>query len=340
MPRLSIVIPFVGSPKRLEATLVSVLENRPEDCEVIVVCGRRYADPYDLADEVRFVEARGADPAACINRGIEASLAAVVHVLTAGAEVEPGWTEAALRHFDDGRVAAVAPLVLDAANPQQVLAAGLAFDRGGGALPLGRDAGSQALTSPRQVLCPDPAAALLRRSIVRKAGGLATDLAMPATLIDLGLLLRHVGLRTVVEPQCRVRIGQAHRLTAGAYGQGRDFERLFWQWAPRRGPLGTLALHGASVAADCMGRLPLPGAAACLLGRLVGYAFPRHMEPQNQRLRALQRGRRSTGHVPRPHYLRRADRAPAPGSATAGVRRARAGAGRSGLRGGLRGGLG
>ena len=36
MPRLAIVIRAVGSIESLEGTLVSVLENRPADCEILV----------------------------------------------------------------------------------------------------------------------------------------------------------------------------------------------------------------------------------------------------------------------------------------------------------------
>ena len=57
MPRLSIVIPVLGNVEGLEDTLVSVLENRPVDCQIVVVLNRPYDDPYDLKDEVCFVEA-------------------------------------------------------------------------------------------------------------------------------------------------------------------------------------------------------------------------------------------------------------------------------------------
>ena len=56
MPRLAIVITAVGSVESVERTLVSVLENRPTDCEVFVALNQPYSDPYDLKDEVRFVQ--------------------------------------------------------------------------------------------------------------------------------------------------------------------------------------------------------------------------------------------------------------------------------------------
>ena len=51
MSRLSIVIPVLGSLDGLEDTLVSVLENRPADCQIVVVLNQPYDDPYDLKDE-------------------------------------------------------------------------------------------------------------------------------------------------------------------------------------------------------------------------------------------------------------------------------------------------
>ena len=64
MQRLSIIVPLMGNLQRFEETLVSVLENRPERSEVVVVTNRPYDDPYALRGEVAFVERRGG-PACC-----------------------------------------------------------------------------------------------------------------------------------------------------------------------------------------------------------------------------------------------------------------------------------
>ena len=57
VPRLSIVLPVLGPPVQMEDALVSVLENRPSDCEILVVHNEPYDDPYDLKNEVCFIEA-------------------------------------------------------------------------------------------------------------------------------------------------------------------------------------------------------------------------------------------------------------------------------------------
>ena len=56
MPRLSIIVPHRQDDQQLEATILSVLENRPRDCEVIVVHDGSYLDPYQLSDELIYVQ--------------------------------------------------------------------------------------------------------------------------------------------------------------------------------------------------------------------------------------------------------------------------------------------
>ena len=56
-PRLSIIIPAPGNETTLEETLVSVLENRPENSEIVVVLGFGYHDPWSVGEEVRFIQA-------------------------------------------------------------------------------------------------------------------------------------------------------------------------------------------------------------------------------------------------------------------------------------------
>ena len=132
MPRLSIVIPVLGDPQQLDDTLLSVLENRPANCEILVVHNQPYRDPYNLSDEVRFVEApRGAGAVECLNRGLAASRSPVVFVLSCGVEVCPGWADAGLRHFGDPAIAAVAAVVLDRDDRGKIVSAGLGYLGGG-----------------------------------------------------------------------------------------------------------------------------------------------------------------------------------------------------------------
>ena len=123
---MSIVIPFLGNIKRLEDTLVSVLENRPADCQIVVVLNQLYDDPYDLEGEVCFVQAvPGSGLTDCIALGVAVTQSPIVHVMSCGVEATPGWADAALPHFDDPDVAAVAPVVVDRFDTRRILSAGL-----------------------------------------------------------------------------------------------------------------------------------------------------------------------------------------------------------------------
>ena len=165
MSRLSIVIPHLGSVKDLEDSLVSVLENRPADCQVIVVLNDLYTDPYDLEDEVCFVYAtHGADLATCLNLGLDVAEAKIVHFLAPGIQVSPHWTEEVLPHFDDPEVGVVAPLVLALDEPDRVVTAGLAYQAGGMVQWLGRGASPASIgRQEKGVLGPDATAGFYRK---------------------------------------------------------------------------------------------------------------------------------------------------------------------------------
>lgn len=102
MPRLSIIIPHRGDDVRLETTLLSVLENRPTDCEVIVAHDGSYANPYQLDDEVLFVESeKTSRDLELLNVAIRAACSPVVNTILDGMLVQPDWTQTALNWLDD-----------------------------------------------------------------------------------------------------------------------------------------------------------------------------------------------------------------------------------------------
>ena len=104
MPRLSIIIPFRADISNFEDTLLSVLENRPESCEIIVPHDGRYADPYRLADEVEFV---CCDPetstTGLLNAGLYASRSPFVNVVLEGATVRSGWSDEACKLLEESQ---------------------------------------------------------------------------------------------------------------------------------------------------------------------------------------------------------------------------------------------
>ncbi len=273
MPRLSIVIPVLGDPQQLDDTLVSVLENRPVNCEILVVHNEPYADPYALADEVLFVAAdRGARMADCLNLGLSASQAPIVHVLTCGVQVRPGWAGAAVRHFPNPEVAAVAAMVLSGSNPRTVVSAGLGYRAEGAAWRIGqhRNLADVDAALHRDLCGPDTLAAFYRRSALEAVGGFSPWAGDALAGIDVALALRSAGFRCTSEPECLAQVDAAAVSDQSSFAQGCDAERLFWRWASAHGWTRSLAAHAAMLLGQCVIGLWRPSMIAQLAGRACG----------------------------------------------------------------------
>lgn len=124
MPRLSIIIPLRSHSEDFETTLVSVLENRPDDCEVIVAHDGNYQDPFDLGDEVCFAIGSDCSLLNLVRAGSEIATSPIVHVLADGFQAIAGWTDSIAETFADRSVACVSPLVCDIDDSNLILAAG------------------------------------------------------------------------------------------------------------------------------------------------------------------------------------------------------------------------
>ena len=69
---LACIIPVIGDTEGLETTLLSVLERRTDDCEVLVVLNSPYSDPYRLQGEIQFLQApQGTGLVGCINSALQ-----------------------------------------------------------------------------------------------------------------------------------------------------------------------------------------------------------------------------------------------------------------------------
>jgi hypothetical protein len=238
--RLSIIIPMLGDPELMETGLVSVLENRPVGCEVLLALNGEYGNPYELDDEVRFVAAPdGAPWAESCNLAVEQAAAEIVHLLMPGVEATAGWTDAPLRHFRDADMAAVTPLVLDRRRRGRILAAGVGY-RAGRRLICGRyQAEHQVAKLPKTpVVGPSRLAGFYRKSYLTALGGFETALGDELADVDLALRMQRAGLRTAVEPASLVCAGPLKKLPGGFRG-GLCTERLLLRNAES---LGKLAL--------------------------------------------------------------------------------------------------
>ncbi len=309
MPRLSIVIPPDKDIALLEATLVSVLENRPDDCQITVVLNDVYDDPYDLRGEVRFVQAPvGAGRVTCLNAGIVEGDSPFVHILACGVEVAPGWADEALARFDDPGVAAVAPLLLDRDDPDVVVSAGMSYRAGGAVQLLGRQAARAAVSQyPLAVPAPDTRAAFYRRSALDLVGPLQGKVDDRLAALDVAMTLEHVGLRCATEPQCRVYASASELPRANGFRRALEAERTFWRWAPRAGWPWSLVAHAAVVAGECCTSFPRPAMLAKLAGRTLGslcFGIGSHRR-NHRRVVQLAEQAQAPRHAPgKPHFQR------------------------------------
>jgi hypothetical protein len=268
--RLSIVIPCLGGAAEFDGTLVSVLQNRPADCEVLVVHTEPYDDPYKLDGEVRFVETKADSLVELLNIGIHEAAGEIVHVVSCELESCESWTKPALAHFDDPEVAAVSPLVLGA-DRETIVAAGVRWSLGG-ARRLVHDRRVASPGSGRlraTILGPTLAAAFYRRDVLAAIGGFDVSLGAELADVSLALSIQSLGRLHVCEPASQlVQRNNQPAAISGSFGSGRGAERLFWRHAAERGLAVSLALHPLAVVGDII----RCGATLSLLASLVGRA--------------------------------------------------------------------
>lgn len=282
--RLSIIIPALGEWEALETTLVAVLQNRPPRSEVLVVVNEPYADPYDLRGEIQFVQgARRAGLVELVNEGVAAAHGDVLHVLCCGARVCDGWTDAALRPFRDSKVAAVAPLVVDAGCLTKIVTAGCTWSPGGKCSSFGSEQAADALAEAgKNWLGPEFVAGFYRRSTLVELG--AFDSSLPAELaaVDLCLRLRQQDHRLLLEASSRVATSIAVLPRSAAFVQGWHSERLFWRHFAAQRRLPQIIAHGGVLLVESLLQFLRPAGMARTLGRLVGACDvrpPRRHEP-------------------------------------------------------------
>jgi hypothetical protein len=262
----------LGDQKPLDDTLVSILENRPANCELLVVHNQPYNDPYELAGEVQFLQApRGAGFVECLNLGLSASQAPVVHLLACGVEVRPGWADAALQHFRNPDVAAVAPVLVHENDHETVVSAGLGYRAEGVVCRVGSGQTPEQVGQSEDEPCgPDALAGFYRRSAIEAVGGFSPSAVDTLVTIHVALALRQAGFRCVCEPDSQAKVDTASVRDKTGFRHGRDAERLFWHWASTHGRVRSLAAHTALVAGECVVGLWRPFMLLQLAGRAVG----------------------------------------------------------------------
>jgi Glycosyl transferase family 2 len=199
--RLSIIIPHRHNDQRLEETLLSVLENRPSDSEVIVVDDGSYEDPYDLYDEVVFVrEQSGATLPVLMNAGLMAATSPIICVLMDGMQATAGWADTAMRHFSNGAISAVSPAVSTGSKQSRVIY-GIANNCASSNRLKSK---SYFASRPNEVIAPALAAGFYRRKVMLAIEGWSEEFSAETSDVELALLFKHLGLNCQCEPTSQV----------------------------------------------------------------------------------------------------------------------------------------
>jgi hypothetical protein len=270
VPRLSIVIPCSGGAAEFDGVLVSVLQNRPANCEIIVAHAESYDDPYDLDGEVTFIHAPDCSPVELLNAAIHHCTGEIIHFLGCGLQTVEGWTAPALAHFQDPQVAAVAPMVL---NPdgQTLLSAGVSWSLGGAR----RVISDQRVTAPgsgrlrAKILGPALMAAFYRRDILLALDGFDPAIGIELSDVNIALAIESLGKLHVSEPASQLIQTAAESPSTGSFTPARDSERLFWRNISRRNAVLAAAVHPFS----CLYNLATSKAPLlALLGRIWAFA--------------------------------------------------------------------
>ena len=199
MPRLSVIIPHRHDDQRLEETILSVLENRPRDCEVIVVHDGTYRDPYALADEVVYVqEEPHSSTVQLLNAGLMAACSPVVCTLIDGTHVAANWAEPALKRFARTVVASVAPQL-------QIGRTAVTGISGNAVDDATRLRSGRLESHSEDIVAPTLAAGFYRRKVLLAIGGWNEQLGPGSADVELAILLSDLGLNCEHEAQVIVQ---------------------------------------------------------------------------------------------------------------------------------------
>ena len=254
---------------------MSVLQHRTPEFDVLVVHPGTYEDPYGLSGEVTFIEVdESCHIVAAINSAIRAAKCDIVHLLECGVEVQEGWTDAALRHFDDTAVGSVAPIVLDADHPTVIQAAGARMGFGGSAKSCGQGQQLRAKTLRRlRPVAPSMHAGFYRKSALEIAGMFEPKVGYARAALDMAFSLCHLGYLARFEPASQTYLALADaRVTNRPFENGRQAERLIWRNAVNRSWMKTWAARLPCIFLETIGGLLRPKQLAKPLGRISAWS--------------------------------------------------------------------
>jgi hypothetical protein len=191
-------------------------------------------------------------------------------LLASGCQVSEGWADAALARFGDRQVAAVVPLVWDAAASDKLLAAGIGYRPSGRRYLVAR--GQKTLEAPAQqsIIGPCGFAGFYRKAALDFVGGFCPRLAARQADADVALALGHAGFSVAIEPRSQLRATRDADACPGPRNHSLSDERLFWRNWTGAGRTGALAAHAGRVMLEVLTAFGRPRMLSHLAGRLQG----------------------------------------------------------------------
>ena len=269
--KLSIIIPAIGEQADIDATLLSVLENLPAECEVILACRTSYQDPYDLQDEIHFVEVDNkASVLDLINAGIRASEGDIVHWILPGVVATPGWTDAATERFErDDDTTCVSPLLVRGTAPDVIVAAGLIYRSAGIRKVVGRGKKIHAWNAQeREIHGATINSGFCRRDTFCLLGGFSNRFEPTTADVDFAIRLEEHG--TSVTESNSVLIAHRDDDARPSFRNARSLEKLFWKHYPNRGRTFARVLHAFHAIFSSLMLFPRTSAISTFVGRRIG----------------------------------------------------------------------
>lgn len=254
MPRLSIIIPFSGDEVALETTLVSVLENRPTDCEVLVCHDGSYHDPYALGDEVLFIEtAKPASEVSLLNEAMRAAVSPVLHILRCGVRVMEDWTNDPMRMIAEQNTSVVAPVYVNKQDGQEY--SGLDLSQLWCRRLISADENVAA-----EKLGPMLAGCFIKRRVLLALDGLRADVSTAVAEAELGLALRQIGATVASSDFSTIQV-PAEQIATFAAGEYQSLGNVVAQYDAILGGVGS-ASHFPTLVERLLGSLSLSRLAA------------------------------------------------------------------------------
>jgi GT2 family glycosyltransferase len=314
-PCLTIVIPSHNRADLLRLCLTSVRRHAPTGTEIIVVDDTsangtvsRTAGEFAGVRVVRLERQCGF--CAAVNVGIRIAQNPIIELLNDDTVVSAGWAEAALAHFADPLIAAVAPLVLHGTpdgRPPLIDSAGDRYFLGGIAGKRGhRQPLSSRYLQGGEVFGVSASSAFYRRQALLHVGFFPEEFGAYFEDVDVSFRLYWAGYCLVYEPASRVwhRVSASHGMPTRRLleQQSRNEERVFWRNLPARDMLRALPWHAAVLAAKAVRRWRAGGLSPFVFGRLRAWGEMPHILRHRRRLACGNRRVRSAAWGVEKHF--------------------------------------